>query len=371
MSATRPPHVWVDSDLRLKRAAKHWAKAPMVGMDIEFVRFNTYYPQAALYQIACGSSFYLIDALAIDDFAPLVELLVSNDTVKVVHGGGEDMEVIRTHLDTMPRSLFDTQLAACIVGQGWCIGYAALVRNCLGIELSKEERMSDWLARPLTPSQIRYCLQDVAYLIEVHGILSREIERLNRAEWFREEMRQWLVREEVRPDNYYLKVAGVRQMTPRQQAVLKSLCEWREHEARRKDQPRQWVVRDEHILKFARLESLDEAKVFKALPKQVARRFGKGLIEAFYAGRASESPTDVAEPPSRGSREAVRSILDAVARIAGELGIPQELLGRRREIERCVRLIQEGDLQPGYLSGWRDQYLRPVFDRELGVQEGS
>ena len=371
MNTVVAPHCWIDSDASLKKASLRWRDASVVGLDIEFVRFNTYYPQAALYQVASESELFLIDAPAIEDFAPLIDLLGAKDIVKVVHGGGEDMEVIRTHLDLIPNNMFDTQLAACVVGHGWSIGYAALVRDCLGIELSKEERRSDWLARPLTRSQVQYCLQDIAYLIELHDLLKRDMERLGRMAWFREEMDQWLRREQVPPEAYYRKMSGVHQMGPRQQAVLQALCEWRELEARRQDQPRQWVVRDEHLLKFARQEKLDRAAIGEALPEQVARRFGGGLLAAFQAGRTSELPNDLARPISHGSRELVKTILTAVSSVAAELDIAPELLGRRREIERCVRAWQSGDRQPEYLAGWRNPYLLSIFDAVLGSAQGS
>ncbi len=369
MSAPQLPHTWVDSDASLASASKRWNGASVVGVDIEFVRFNTYYPQAAIYQIAAGQAIDLIDAPAIKDFGPLIDLLAAENVIKVIHGGGEDMEVIRTHLGIAPRNLFDTQLAACVTGHGWCVGYAALVSAHLGIELSKEAQRSDWLARPLSPEQRQYCLQDVAYLIELQDILSREIEELGRLDWFQEEMRHWLVREDVAPDERYLRMAGIRQMTPRQQAVLKALCEWRENEAMRTNQPRQWVVRDEHLLRFSRLDSLDRSVVGQVLPSKVAARFGKGLIRAFEAGNASQPPAEVARPFAHGSRETVRSILKGVTKLAEELNIPPELLGRRREIERCVRAWQNGDHHPEYLTGWRDRYLRSVFDAAFGATQ--
>lgn len=369
MSTRQLPHTWVDSDASLVSASKRWNGASVVGVDIEFVRFNTYYPQAAIYQIATGEAIDLIDAPAIKDVAPLIDLLAAENVLKVVHGGGEDMEVIRTHLGIAPRNLFDTQLAACVSGHGWCVGYAALVSARLGIELSKEAQRSDWLARPLSPEQRQYCLQDVAYLIELKDILLREIEDLGRLDWFEEEMRHWLAREDVAPEERYLRVAGVRQMTPYQQAVLKALCEWRENEAMCSNLPRQWVVRDEHLLTFSRQDKLDRTAVGKVLPPKVARRFGRGLIHAFEVGKASEPPTEVARPFVHGSRETVKSILKGVSKLAEELNIPPELLGRRREIERCVRAWQSGDHHPEYLVGWRDRYLRSIFDAAFDAKQ--
>ena len=371
LNARKLPYRMVDGDASLQDASSAWEGVELVALDLEFVRVNTYYPRPALYQVATRSEMFLIDATVIDDFTPLIELLADQRIAKIVHGGGEDLEVIRTHLEIAPSNMFDTQLAACVVGYGWSIGYAPLVQACFGIELSKEERRSDWLARPLSPSQIQYCLQDVAYLIELHGLLSNEIERLERLSWFHEEMRDLLNREAVHPQDYYLKMSGVRQMTPRHQAVLKSLCEWREHQARHRNEPRQWVVRDEHLLKLARREDLDRAALAKTLPAQVLRRFGDGLLGAFREGRASEVPQGSARQVASHSRELVRSILDAVSKLAEELKIAPELLGRRREIERCVRAWQDGDDKPDYLCGWRGRYLYPVFDQVLKAQESG
>lgn len=361
-------HRWIHRDESLLDACHQLSTSHTVALDIEFVRFNTYYPKAALYQLASEQQIFLVDAAAIGELEPLANLIATTKVVKVVHGGGEDMEVIKTHLQVSAVGFFDTQLAASVAGLGWCMGYAPLVHHCLGIKLSKHEQRSDWLARPLSSSQIRYALQDVAYLLELHAILNEKMDSMERRAWFDEEMSNSLMRDETTPDQYYLKLPGVRQLQPRQRAVLRSLCEWREREARRRDHPRQWVVRDEHLLSFARKDDLQESMVSQQLPREIARRYGAKLLSAFKRGRESELPPAMDESLPKGSREVVKEILAQVVNVAAELNVPQELLGRRREIEKCVREWLSEDQLPIYLSGWRRPFLAPIFEAKLGAR---
>ncbi len=371
MPSRATPYTWIGRDEGLREACHRLAQADVVALDIEFMRFNTYYPQAALYQLASDSEIFLVDAVAVQEYEPLVDLLVSDEITKVVHGAGEDMEVIRTHLQIAPKHMFDTQVAASVAGHGWCIGYATLVSNCLGVELSKQEQRSDWLTRPLSKAQIQYSLQDVAYLLDLHAILEAELRALGRREWFDEEVPVWLEREEALPENYYIKLGGMRRMRPRQRAVLRALCEWRELEARRRNRPRQWLVRDEHLLKLARREVLEETSLLEDVPRDVVQRYGRGLSKAFAQGMRSELPPAMAEPLPDGSKAIVNEILAEITKMAAELKVPQELLGRRREIENSVREWLVENKLSDYLSGWRQPILSPLFVKKLGPQRAG
>lgn len=367
MSAPSLPHVWVDSNRGLKNAYAHIADAGIFGLDIEFMRVNTYFPIAALYQLATKDQVFLIDALALAEFAPLNRLLESKRISKVVHAGGEDMEVMRTHLAVQPSNLFDTQLAAAMVGYGWSMGYASLVKEALGVELAKDATRSDWLARPLSRRQVNYAVQDVVYLLEVHAILVSKLGESGRHVWFEEEIPRWFARDGASPDTYYLKLGGARGMQPRQLSVLRSLCAWREREAMRRNQPRQWIVRDSHLLRFARSERLDHDRVSRELPKDVAKRFGDDLIQAFEAGRrAEQAPAPLEKHLPAADRGIVKEIICQLQVVANDLKVPLELLGRRRDVQRCVRDWRSGDPPSKYVSGWRRPYLEPLLVRWLG-----
>lgn len=367
MSRSTKRHVWVDSDTGLEKACADIADAGLFGLDIEFMRVNTYFPDAALYQLATADEVFLVDVLAVTEFDPLKRLLASNSITKVVHAGGEDMEVMRTHLGLQPRNLFDTQLAAAVAGYGWSLGYAPLVKETLAIDLAKDARRSDWLARPLSPKQINYAVQDVVYLLQLHALLVSRLRECGRHGWFTEEISRWFERDGTSPDTYYLKIGGARGMQPRQLAVLRALCAWREREAMRRNRPRQWLVRDSHLLRFARAERLDLERVSRELPRDVAKRFGDGLLEAFETGRCAESvPAPLDKNLSAADRAVVKEILAQLDAVAKDLKVPLELLGRRRELEKCVNEWRAGHPPSEYVAGWRRPYLEPLLVRWLG-----
>ena len=357
-------HVWVGRDETLAEVCGRIEPQAAVGLDIEFMRVDSYFPKACLYQLLVREEVFLIDALAVREFEPLTRLLTSQSNTKVLHATGEDLEVIRTHLGITPCNVFDSQVAAAIVGYGWSIGYAPLVQQVLGVVLKKEARRSDWSVRPLSNAQIDYAVRDVAHLLELHRLLSGELDACGRYGWLREELSREFEREAVDPCSYYLKIRGAGGLEPRQLAVLRALCDWREREAMRRDLPRQWVVRDEHLLRFSRTETLDAESLANQLPRQVARRYGPGLLRAFDAGRqAQELPEPLRSDLNRTDRKRVKLIMAEVGELATRLRVPPELLAKKREIQHCVQTWQVGSPLPDYLNGWRRPFLEPVLTR--------
>ena len=102
-------------------------------IDTEFIRESTYYPELALVQIASEDRLACIDPLAIDDLGPLAGLLARDDLVKVFHSPSQDLEILYQKFGTVPTPVFDTQLAAAVLGYNHQISYADLVRQVTGV----------------------------------------------------------------------------------------------------------------------------------------------------------------------------------------------------------------------------------------------
>ena len=140
----------IRTDADLAAAAARWATAPVLGLDTEFVRTNTFYHRLGLVQVADGGTSWLVDPLAARDLSPLAAVFRSPG-VKVLHSASEDIEVFYRALGVLPEPLFDTQIAGALAGAGAFLSYQKLVAAYLGVELAKEETRTDWLARPLSP----------------------------------------------------------------------------------------------------------------------------------------------------------------------------------------------------------------------------
>ena len=358
-------HHWVAEDAALARAAQHWDA--LIALDTEFQRTDTYYPIPGLYQVATQAGIWLIDPLAINDWTPLQAALCNPACVKVVHSCSEDVELLRHHLGVQPVNLFDTQVAYGFLSSHLTLGYADLVKVLLGLDLPKHETRSDWLRRPLTDRQRQYACQDVASLPALRGLLRRRLEAQGRWLWFQEDM---AAREQPlhnNPEAYFLAVQGAWRLQPPQLGALRALCAWRERQAMAEDRPRNRVVRDEHLLAFARLDAPSGRDIRAELPHRAARRYGKALIEAHRLGRQSPESRTLPRPLSRSQNTAVKE-LRAIGRGKAEaLGMAPELLSRRRDIEACVRHHQQTGQLSAIFHGWRGALVGADFIKVLEI----
>jgi ribonuclease D len=235
----------------LASAAAGWHRA--VGIDTELQRPDTSVPLPGLYQVGCGDQVWLLDPLEIGDFSPLLELLEDRRVTKIVHACSEDLELLRHHFGAVPVGLFDTQLANAFVSPDYSVSFTKLVASRLGVELVQHETRSDWLARPLSPEQVRYAWEDVHYLPPLHESLQDELERLGRLGWFREEMDRRGRFEPADPDGYYRGMKRVWRLPGVARSRLQELTAWRERQAMAEDRPRNRIVRDEHLARLAEL----------------------------------------------------------------------------------------------------------------------
>ncbi len=164
---------------------------PRYAIDTEFHRERTYFPQVALVQLAWADQTVLIDPLAID-LAPLGELLDGPGQC-IFHAGTQDLEVLDLACGTVPKNIFDTQIAAGFLGLS-SGSLASLLDRYMNIALAKGDRLTDWLQRPLTDAQLLYAAADVDNLLELTDILSAELVTLGRLDWALDESRLLLDR---------------------------------------------------------------------------------------------------------------------------------------------------------------------------------
>ncbi|HML12639.1 MAG TPA: ribonuclease D, partial [Xanthobacteraceae bacterium] len=215
------------------------AKHPYVTVDTEFLRESTYFPILCVAQIASPDEAVVIDARAEGiELAPFFALLANERVLKVFHAARQDIEIVWHQAGLIPHPVFDTQVAAMVLGYGDSISYDQLVHRITGDSLDKSHRFTDWTRRPLTSQQIAYAISDVTHLRDVYLALAADLERRGRAEWVREEMEVL-----TSPDTYRLDPESAwerlrtRVRKPRDLAVLIELAAWREREAQARDVP--------------------------------------------------------------------------------------------------------------------------------------
>ncbi len=355
---------WVQDDAGLRKAVAGWQS--IICVDTEFQRTDTFFPIPGLYQVLSGDQVYLLDPLTISDWTPLLEVLEDPRVTKIMHACSEDLELIRHHFGAVPRGVFDTQLANAFQSTDYSTSYANLVAGLLGEQLDKHETRSNWLQRPLSDEQLHYAWQDVHYLPDLYRRLSAGLENLGRRHWFADAMTDRGRYQPTDPDEYYRSVKKAWRLEDFELGALQGLCAWRERTAMAEDVPRNRVVWDEHLLKFARSRRLDEETVRELLPPNVARRYAAELVQTHRESmQSAESLEPLARPLTQGQSQ-VSKALRHIARLeADALQLAHELLARKSDVEACVRhYLANGELSPAY-GGWRHAVVGAQFQAIL------
>lgn len=280
---------FIDSDPELIRLCVQLQDCAWLAVDTEFERVNTYYPELCLLQVASDGITAVIDPLVIADLEPLYEVLYGPSITKVFHAARQDFEIFFLIKGDLPVPLFDTQIAAALLGYDKQTSYANLVSDMLGIELPKTQTRTDWKRRPLSRNQLDYAADDVIYLGQVYQLLLAKLIESGQLPLLEEEANA-LARPELYqpdPENMWQKIKEARKLKGNVLAVLQQLAAWREITARTENRPRQWVLHDNTLVMMARLlpASRDDLSRIKGVNKRVLKRHGETLLGIIEAGR--------------------------------------------------------------------------------------
>lgn len=364
-SAQEP--VWVGTNESLAQLCEYWRTLPMVALDTEFQRVDTYYPIAGLIQLADDRACYLIDPLSNTDFSPLLALFVEPSVLKVFHASSEDLELFQYLFGVLPSPLFDTQVAGAFVGWGFTVGLQRMLENALGVQMGKGETTSDWLQRPLTQRQEQYAALDVAYLPAICRMQMDELERRGMLPWLQEEMLTMLSNvpdSDVTGVHYYLRFSQMAAQPPYKVAALRDLTAWREQQCRSRNVPRNRVLRNQTLLDIIMRwpRTVLELSRVPELKRRILREDGETIL-GFLRDAASAPDAQSVEPIPRPLHVIWNTRLKRLKALGREraeaLDIAPELLLRRRDLEALIRTGGDDghyELPPG-LQGWRQKVI--------------
>jgi ribonuclease D len=266
-----------------------------LALDTEFIREQTYYPQLCLIQVASTDQIACIDPLALPSLDPLLEVLYDPTVTKVLHAAYQDLEIFYYLCGAVPMPIFDTQLAASVLGYGNQVGYANLVQQMLGVELEKTHTRADWRRRPLPSAWLTYAADDVRYLQEIYLRQQAMVTGRGGMEALAEDFAALAdpVRYQPQPQEAWRRIREHQRLRGVQRAVLRALAAWREEQAIRNDRPRRWILHDGPLLELARRmpDDWDGLAQIHGLPPATLRRHGPALLERIAAARA--------EPPEQ------------------------------------------------------------------------
>jgi ribonuclease D len=259
-----------------------------VTIDTEFMRDRTYWPKLCLVQIAGRERFAAIDPMADGiDLQPLFDLLADPSVVKVFHACRQDVEIFYNLTGRTPSPLFDTQLAAMVLGYGDEVGYDALVTEIAKARIDKSSRFTDWSHRPLSEQQLNYALADVTHLRVIYETLRAELNETGRADWAEEELANLTSPETYeQPPELAWKRLKIRSKDPRFIAIAQALGTWREEEAQSRDLPRNRIIRDDLLLEVAANRPTTPEDVLKIRRISVDKKSAAGIAATIQAALA-------------------------------------------------------------------------------------
>lgn len=356
------PVAWINAPAELR--ARFATPPARIGLDTEFIRERTYWPQLALVQIAIDDGtddpqILLVDPLVPGMLEALTPILSDAAILKVMHSPSEDLVAFMHACGVVPKPLFDTQLAAALAGVGGGLGYQKLVEQLTGTVLAKGETRSDWMRRPLSPSQLEYAADDVRHLFELHEQLDQRLDLLNRREWLAEDAARTVHNAETESAERWphLTMRSAQFLERDAQLRLLRLLRWRDAYARDNDRPRTWILDNELAVGLARNPPIDRAGLQRTLdahPK-APRKLADAIWNALNAPLADESLAPDATVAETRDKQRLRKLQDVVAARSAELGLPDGVLASRRWLEA---LMDQGEW-PDALSGWRRKALEP------------
>ena len=348
---------WIDTREGLDALVDELIDVPRLAIDTEFHRERTYWPQCALVQIGWGDGEALVDPLAVD-ITPIGALLTGRTIV--MHAAGQDLEVFQHSVGVVPDDLFDTQIAASFLGMS-SIGLAPLVNKMLSVHLPKADRLTDWLARPLSQDAKRYAQSDVVHLFELHDQMTASLEQRGRMAWVRSECDALVERSLTQSDpaTAWWRVKEARRLKGTAAGVAQSLAAWRETHAAEVDRPLRSVLPDLALAGIAQRPPTtveDLVKIRGLRDRGIPKSIRDEVLDAVAAGKALD-PDEVVYPEDRPVpaelRGAVPLLMSWVSQRARQLDLDPAVLATRGDLEAFLRDDPDNRLS----TGWRGEAL--------------
>ncbi|MFK5913957.1 MAG: ribonuclease D [Woeseiaceae bacterium] len=348
---------YVDTEEKLQQLCEQIQDAPILVIDTEFVREKTYRARLCLLQLATEDVVACIDPIALNNITPLMKIINDKNKIKVLHAARQDYEIFYDLCSELPSPLFDSQIAASLLGYGEQVGYGALVAKILNIQLDKAHTRTDWSKRPLSQAQINYACDDVVYLKELYPILKQQLIEQNREHWLDDEF-ELLCQPELyitRPEDAWKKLKGINKLRPRQLAAAMNIAEWRETVAIKKDRPRRWILADDIVLAASQLLAKDTKQLSSIanIKPGIIEHSGEILLNCIKKAIVlGDDELPNREKPKRltPNQEVVADLLlTQLKLIASEQSISPANIANRKAIEKLIM----GEKDIPLLQGWR------------------
>jgi ribonuclease D len=349
--------LYIDNEEALLNFCDSIIDAPLLILDTEFIREKTYRARLCLIQVATDDLIACIDPITIDDISPLMDIIHDTNKLKVLHAARQDYEIFYDLDKKLPQPLFDTQLAASLLGFGDQVGYGALVSKLLGVQLDKAHTRTDWSKRPLSKAQIRYASDDVYYLRQLYPLLKKQLVEQGREDWLDDEFKA-LCEPDLyitHPEQAWNKVKGINRLRPRQLAAAQNIAQWREEKAIKSDKPRRWILADDILMAAAQLmpKNISQLNSIVNIKKSTVDNSGQAILNCISNALKlgdNELPQPVKPKRLTPDQEIIADLLMAQLKlVANDQNISPANIASRKMIEKVIN----GENDIPLLKGWR------------------
>jgi len=344
------------------------SSAKWVALDTEFLREKTYYAKLCLIQIEAEGHRACVDPLSIDDLSSLIEVLNDPEVTIVLHAAHQDMEILLQLSGKTPAPIFDTQVAAAVLGLGDTMAYARLIEQMLGVAIDKSQVRTDWSRRPLKEAQLKYAIDDVRYLAQIYPMMLEKLNAQSRLEWLDKDFAK-----ASDPETYAInahlrwkKIRGNQVLKRPQLAILRELAAWREDLAEQKDLPRKWIIGDDILIDLARQNpktSQDIAQI-RGINADRTKKYHQTWLDLLKKGSEvpeSEWPELPRSKKPTPTQNGVIDLLMLVIQIeAKNQGITPAVIAGRKQV---AEMIQAGETKLS--DDWRGEIVNDTFARVI------
>lgn len=367
----------IDTDQQFIAFLERCKKSPYIAIDTEFLREKTYYPKLCLLQMGIENEIAIVDPFKIRNLAALADVLVDPSIVKIFHACSQDVEILYHETGVVPSPIFDTQIAAAVLGKTQQASYSSLVSQYCDVNLPKKDSFTDWSQRPLSDSQIHYAADDVKYLPQIYYEMLAQLKKKNRLSWLEETFADLSKKEkyEIDPRVRYKKLKRVNQLNARQQAAAREFAAWRELQAQRLNIPRKWVVSDEQIVEACRREArtLDELYMVRGMKESLKTSDARKVLAALIVGLdcpQSELPDVRPKSKNENNVDVILDVMNALVRMrAREHEIAPQTLAPQAELLKLARgHYDDSELMQGWRYTLVGKDLRTLLEGGFALQ---
>ncbi len=332
--------------------------------DTEFIGEKRFLTLICLIQIGTPKGFYLVDPLKVKDLQPIIDMLVDEKVLKIVHAGDNDYRLFNTHYGILPLNTFDTQMAASFIGYKHPVGFSKLVESELDIMVSKGYTVTDWEKRPFQPKQLKYALHDVVHLYDLWVKISKQLEKKGRLNWAYEEFKALEDPASYETDPYkeVLESNIVKSLRKREQVFLLRLMLWRTEEAQRRNHSKEMVLPSKYIGAIVRAvhSGLDALQTDRRLPDSMIGKFGKKFVELYEAPTTEHEKEVLSRLPRDNSDNPKQDILMEMLDLLVRYKCLQEGISHHIVMPRGVLRKMKNDkdyFDDAVFAGWRREFL--------------